>query len=330
MTTRLASRGSALALWQARHIQALLSNAHPDLTVAIEVVTTTGDRITDVPLAHIGDTGIFTREVDRAVLDGRADFAVHSLKDVPTVPSPGLVLAALPERDDPRDALLVAPGRPRSLEALPAGARVGTSSLRRRALLLEQRPDLLVTDLRGNLDTRLARLAEEQYDAIVLAAAGLRRLGWDDEIAHILEPPTWLPAPGQGALAVVCRSDDDDTRVLLAVLEHAPTRAATTAERTLLRTLEGGCQIPIGALARIHDGDGTGQADGRSDRLQLHAFVASIAGTTTVRGDVMGDVADAERLGVQLAEDMIARGASRILDEVRAEGEEGVPRPTAP
>lgn len=319
MTIRLASRGSALALWQARHIQALLGRAHRGLTVAIEVVTTTGDRITDVPLAHIGDTGLFTKEVDRAVLDGRADFAVHSLKDVPTVASPGLLLAAVPERNDPRDALLVAPGQPRSLEALPAGARIGTSSLRRRALLLEQRPDLLVTDLRGNLDTRLARLAEKQYDAIVLAAAGLHRLGWDDEIAQILEPPTWLPAAGQGALAVVCRSDDDDTRALLAALEHAPSRATTTAERTLLRTLEGGCQIPIGALASVD-----------SERLQLHAFVASIAGTTSVRGEAAGTVADAEQIGAQLANDMIARGASRILDEVRAEGEDGVPRPTAP
>ncbi|MGH7443512.1 MAG: hydroxymethylbilane synthase, partial [Longimicrobiales bacterium] len=196
---------------------------------------------------------------------------------------------------------------------------VGTSSLRRRALLLEQRPDLLVTDLRGNLDTRVARLAEGQYDAIVLAAAGLRRLGWDDEIAQMLEPPTWLPAAGQGALAIVCRTDDDDTRALLAALEHAPTRAATTAERTLLRTLEGGCQIPIGALATV---DGA--------HLRIHAFVASIAGTTSVRGESAGAVSDAEQIGAQLAHDMIARGASRILDEVRAEGEDGVPRPTAP
>lgn len=319
MIRRLASRGSALALWQARHVQRLLQHAHPELRIDIDVVTTTGDRITDVPLAQIGDTGLFTREVDRAVIDGRADFAVHSLKDVPTNPSARLVLAAVTEREDPRDALLVAPGRPRTLAELPAGARVGTSSLRRRALLLAQRPDLSVADLRGNLDTRLARLRVGHYDAILLAAAGLRRLGWADEIAQLLDPPVWLPAAGQGALAVVCRAEDEATRALLDALDAPAARAETQAERALLRSLEGGCQIPIGALARL---DGT--------RLHLDAFAASVDGTAAVRGEMAGDASDPSALGDALAHDMLARGADRILAEVRAAGEEGVPRPTAP
>ncbi len=316
---RLASRGSALALWQARHVQALLRELRPDTHVDIEVVTTTGDRITDVPLAQIGETGLFTKEVDRAVLDGRADFAVHSLKDVPTRPPEGLLLAAVPVREDPRDALIVAPGRPRTLDTLPAGARIGTSSLRRRALLLDQRPDLDVADLRGNLDSRLARVHDAQYDAILLAFAGLRRLGWEHEVAELLEPPRWLPATGQGALGIVCRADDREMQAMLASLDHAPTRAATAAERTLLRTLEGGCQIPIGALATVTD-----------DELHLHAFVAALSGSTSVRGDMRGPVASAEQIGSDLAHDMIERGASRILEEVRAAGEDGVPRPTAP
>lgn len=316
---RLASRGSALALWQARHVQALLRDARPDIGVEIEVVTTTGDRITDVPLAQIGDTGLFTKEVDRAVLDGRADFAVHSLKDVPTQPPEGLVLAAVPLREDPRDALVVAPGRPRTLSALPEDARVGTSSLRRRALLRQDRPDLDIVDLRGNLDSRLARVQDGQYDAILLAFAGLRRMGWEAEIAQLMEPPRWLPAPGQGALGIICRADDTEMREWLAGLDHAPTRAAVTAERMLLRTLEGGCQIPIGALATIED-----------DELHLHAFVAAVSGSTSVRGELRGPIARAGQIGADLAYDMIARGASRILDEVRADGEDGVPRPIAP
>lgn len=316
---RLASRGSALALWQARHIQARLLELRPDVAIEIDVVTTTGDRITDVPLAQIGDTGLFTREVDRAVLDGRADFAVHSLKDVPTKPPEGLVLAAVPVREDPRDALIVAPGRPRTLETLPPEARVGTSSLRRRALLLDQRPDLEVDDLRGNLDSRLARVHEGRYDAILLAYAGLRRMGWEHEVAQLLEPPRWLPATGQGALGIVCREDDSGMLEMLAALDHGPTRAATTAERTLLRTLEGGCQIPIGALATV-DGN----------ELHLNAFVAALSGSTSVRGEIRGPVARAHQLGIDLANDMIERGAARILEEVRAAGEDGVPRPTAP
>src|SRR5690606_25819790 len=227
-----------------------------------------GDRITDVPLAQIGDTGLFTKEVDRAVLDGRADFAVHSLKDVPTRPPEGLMLVAVPAREDPRDALIVAPGRPRTLSELPGGARVGTSSLRRRALLCDERPDLHVADLRGNLDSRLARVQDGQYDAILLAFAGLRRMGWEAEVAQLMEPPRWLPAPGQGALGIICRADDADLRTWLAPLDHPPTRAAVTAERMLLRTLEGGCQIPIGALATVH-----------GEELHLHAFVATLSGT---------------------------------------------------
>ena len=232
--------------------------------------------------------------------------------------SPSL-LAAVPVREDPRDALVVAPGRPRTLSALPEDARVGTSSLRRRALLRQERPDLDSVDLRGNLDSRLTRVQDGQYDAILLAFAGLRRMGWEAEVAQLMEPPRWLPAPGQGALGIICRADDAEMRAWLADLDHPATRAAVTAERMLLRTLEGGCQIPIGALATVED-----------DELRLHAFVAALSGSTAVRGELRGPVASAEQLGSDLAYDMIARGASRILDEVRADGEDGVPRPIAP
>lgn len=319
MKKRLASRGSALALWQARYVQKRLQESHPGLTVDIDVVTTTGDRIRGVPLARIGETGLFTREVDESVLDGRADFAVHSLKDVPTQPDAGLVLAAVPEREDPRDALIVAPGVAPDLTQFPAGARVGTSSLRRRALLLGARPDLEVADLRGNLDTRLARVKRAEFDAIILAAAGLRRMRWEAEIAQFMDPVAWPPAPGQGALGLVCREEDDEMHALLGALDDDTARAATTAERVLLRTLEGGCQIPIGAHATLE-----------GERMHLHAFVASVSGADSVRAERSGPAHDPAALGRALAEDMIARGASVILDAVRAQGEDGVPRATAP
>jgi hydroxymethylbilane synthase len=311
---RLASRGSALALWQAEHIRARLEAVDPDLHVEIVVIETTGDRIRDVPLARIGETGLFTREVDRAVLDGRADAAVHSLKDVPTRPHRGLRLAAVPEREDPRDAFIPAPDRPATLAGLPRGARVGTSSLRRRALLLDVRPDLRVDDLRGNLDTRLARVAAGDYDGAILALAGLHRLGRTDVVGEPLEPPRWLPAAGQGALAVVTRDGDAATDARVARLDHAPTRAATTAERTFLNELEGGCQVPIGALGRIEGG-----------ALRLDGFVAGIGTTDAVRGHATGTPEAAEDVGRRLARDLLARGADRILHALRAAARGHVP-----
>ncbi|HEX8903227.1 MAG TPA: hydroxymethylbilane synthase, partial [Longimicrobiaceae bacterium] len=227
---RIASRGSELALWQARAVEAAIRAAAPDTEVEIAVVRTTGDRILDVPLAKIGDKGLFTKEIDAALLAGEADLAVHSLKDVPTRVPDGLEIAAVSRREDPRDVLLLPPGQTGTLAALAPAARVGTSSLRRAAQLKAARPDLQILDLRGNLDTRLRKLDEGQYDAIVLAAAGLRRLGWADRIAELLPVETMCPAVGQGALAVETRDEDN----LVAQLDHAPTRIAVTAERAVL------------------------------------------------------------------------------------------------
>jgi hydroxymethylbilane synthase len=314
LTLRLASRGSTLALWQARHVLDLLRSAGAP-SVEIDVLQTTGDRITDVPLAMIGDRGLFTKEVDAAVLDGRAQLAVHSLKDVPTVLTDGLTIAAVLRREDPRDAFVPAPTAPRRIGDMPAGARIGTSSLRRRALLLALRPDLVVEDLRGNLDTRLDRVATAHYDGIVLALAGLRRLGGEDRVGETLDPPHWLPATGQGALAVVVRDDDQPTLEHVRVLDHADTRAATDAERSFLRRLEGGCQIPVGALAEV-----TGPS------LRLRGLVASLDGASVVRGEAAGAVSDAVRIGEDLAEELLERGADSILHDIRA----SVPHPQRP
>jgi hydroxymethylbilane synthase len=316
---RLASRGSTLALWQAHHVQALVRREHPGLGVDIEVLHTTGDIITDVPLAMIGDKGLFTKEVDDAVLDRRADCAVHSFKDVPTRIPDGLVLAAVMEREDPRDAYLPRPGRTAALLELPAGARIGTSSLRRRSILLNARPDLVVEDLRGNLDTRFRKLQEGRYDGIILALAGVRRFGREADVGEVLQPPRWLPAAGQGALAIVARDGDDETLQRLAHLNHGPTRAATAAERTFLARLEGGCQIPIGALATVTDGE-----------LELRGLVASLDGATLVSGEIAGAASDAVRLGEELASQLIGQGADRILRDVRNADRSDIPDASAP
>ena len=319
MKLRIASRGSALALWQAEHVKGRLEAAHRGLSVEIEVVRTTGDRITDVPLSRIGDKGLFTKEVDGALLDGRAHLAVHSLKDVPTRLEAGLALGAIAEREDPRDALVVAPGRPRTLAELPAGARVGTSSLRRRSQLLHARRDLVVDDLRGNLDTRLARVADGDYDAVILAYAGIRRLGRADAVASLLGPPEWLPAVGQGALGIAIRADDDETRATVAMLDHAPTRQATAAERAFLRRLEGGCQVPIGALGEVVGG-----------RLRLQGLVAALDGRTVLRGEREGDPADAEAVGDGLAAQLREEGAGVILERIRAVSPRDLPGASPP
>jgi hydroxymethylbilane synthase len=316
---RLASRGSTLALWQAHHVQALLRSMHDGLEVEIEVLHTTGDIITDVPLAMIGDKGLFTKEVDAAVLDGRTHAAVHSFKDVPTRLPDGLALAAVMEREDPRDAFLPGPGRPHSIAELPAGARIGTSSLRRRAILLNARPDLVIDDLRGNLNTRFRKLEEGSYDGIILALAGVRRFGREEEIGEVLDPPHWLPAAGQGALAIVARADDEQTLARLRPLNDDATRAATTAERTFLARLEGGCQIPIGALATT-----------RGDTLTLRGLVASLDGTTVVRGAAEGAAADAAAVGEDLAQQLIGQGADAVLREVRRLNPRDVPDASAP
>ena len=305
---RIASRGSQLALWQAHAVERALLAADPDAEVRIDVVKTIGDKILDVPLAKIGDKGLFTKELDEALLSGAADLAVHSLKDVPTRLPDGLVIGAITVREDPRDVLILAPGRTGSLAELPAGARIGTSSLRRRAQLQARRPDLEVLDLRGNLNTRLAKLDRGEYEGIILAAAGVLRLGWEDRISEHLDPSDWLPAVGQGALAVVARADDEAMLERLRGLEHAATAAATTAERAFLRALEGGCQVPIGALGELRDG-----------RLTLDGLVASTSGATILRATAEGAPEDAAALGRRLADELLRRGAGELLAAIRRE-----------
>ena len=313
---RIGSRGSALALWQSHHVRDRLREVHTDLEIDVEIIQTTGDKILDVPLAKIGDKGLFTKELDRALLEGRVDFAVHSLKDVPTRIEAGLALAAISPRVDPSDALIVAPGMPKTFDELPAGARVGTSSLRRRAQLLALRQDLTVLDLRGNVDTRLAQVAAGKYDAIILALAGITRLGLADRASDILGGARWLPAVGQGALGIVCRADDVRTRDVLAVLDDEATHRATTAERAFLRELEGGCQVPIAAL-------GTAE----NNTVRLRGLVASLDGDQVLRGERTND--DPEAAGRDLAHELLARGAGRILDAVRAAMQQAPP-PAAP
>lgn len=319
MTFRIGSRGSRLALWQAEHVKAELEGVHPGLEVEIRILHTTGDRITDVPLAKIGDKGLFTKELDRAVLSGEVDAAVHSLKDVPTRLPEGLGLGAVLERVDPRDVFLPGPDRPATLAELPEGAIIGTSSLRRRAQLLHYRPDFRVRDLRGNLDTRFARLREGSYDGVLLARAGVVRLGMESAVGEVLDPPTWLPAVGQGALGVAIREDDARVRELLAPLNHAETAATTAAERAFLRELEGGCQIPIGALATIANGV-----------LRLQGLVAAIEGNPLLRGDASGPVAEAERIGRGLAHSLLEQGAGEILAEIRGTDPRDLPNASAP
>jgi hydroxymethylbilane synthase len=303
---RIASRGSQLALWQAHAVRDALRRAQPGLEVEIEVIRTTGDRILDVPLARIGDRGLFTKEIDAALLQGRADLAVHSLKDVPTRVPDGLQLAAVTEREDPRDVLIVREGVPGSLAELPAGARIGTSSLRRRAQLRAVRPDLEVLDLRGNLNTRLAKLDAGGYEGIILAAAGVLRLGWEERIAERLDIASWLPAVGQGAMAIVARAETEERLGAMHALHHAPTAAAVQGERAFLRALEGGCQIPIAAIGRVE-----------GESLVLDGLVAELDGETILRHLHQGPVDAAERVGTELAGVLLDRGAGPILEEIR-------------
>ena len=293
----IASRGSQLASWQSSWAARRL--AQLGHACAIHMYKTTGDKITDVPLAKVGSKGLFTKEIEEALLDGRADIAVHSLKDLPTELPDGLVLAAVPEREDARDALVGS-----TLAALPPGARVGTSSLRRAAQLRKLRPDLTLESVRGNLDTRLRKLDEGQYAAILLAAAGLKRLGWGDRIAELLPVEVMCPAVGQGALAIETRSSGAGLEACRG-LDHAATHAAVAAERGLLQALGGGCQVPIGAYATVE-----------GERLRMVAVVASPDGAELVRGESQGPAADAARIGRELGEDLLGRGARRILEAV--------------
>ena len=301
MTVRIATRGSMLALWQANHVKAELERREPGLTVELLVLKTRGDLIVDRPLSEVGGKALFVKEIEEALLDRRAHIAVHSMKDVPAELAPGLAIVAIPEREDPRDALILRPGLAAiSVATLPEGARVGTSSLRRLCQLRSTRPDLVVEPLRGNVDTRLARVARGDYDAIVLACAGLRRLGYGDRIACALDPVESLPAVGQGALALECRSDDDATRARLAVMNHLASARAVAAERAALARLSGSCQTPLAAFATQEGG-----------ALWLRGLVGSTDGTRILRAEQRGD--DPQTLGDAVAAALLAQGAAELL-----------------
>jgi hydroxymethylbilane synthase len=288
---------------QSEWVQAQLHALAPHVTVTLRRIQTSGDRILDVPLAQIGGKGLFVKEIEEALLSGEIDLAVHSMKDVPTELPKKLAILCVPPREDPRDALISRDGR--SFMNLPRGARIGTSSLRRQSQLLHARPDLTIVMLRGNLDTRLKKLREGQFDAIVLAAAGLRRLAWAHEITEYLAPQISLPAIGQGALGIEGRRDDHFIHALLAELNHAPTRTAVLAERALLHRLQGGCQVPIAAHATL-----TGR------QVSLEGLVSSVDGKELIRDTVEGAIEDPESIGVQLAERLLARGGDKILQAI--------------
>jgi hydroxymethylbilane synthase len=294
----IGSRGSKLALWQAQHIAATLAELGAE--TRIEIIKTTGDKITDVPLAKVGGKGLFTKEIEEALLARAIDIAVHSLKDVPSEIPDGLTLSAIPEREDPRDALVGLP-----LARLGQGSRVGTSSLRRSAQLLALGRGLITEALRGNVDTRLRKLDEGEYDAIVLAAAGLRRLGWEDRISELIPVEIMCPAVGQGALAIETRDDGQAAQELVRQLNHSASMTAVTAERALLATLEGGCQVPIGGFAQVDGGT-----------VHLRAMVASTDGTRIIRGERSG--ADPVKIGRELGAELLDNGAREILKEAYA------------
>jgi hydroxymethylbilane synthase len=296
----IGTRGSKLALAQTELIRAALRAAHPGLEVGAETITTRGDVILDRPLSAIGDKGLFVTEIEDALRASRVDLAVHSAKDLPSELPPDMALAACPPREDPRDALLSAGGR--RLDELPAGARVGTSSLRRACQLRHLRPDLEIVDLRGNVDTRLRKLHEGQYDAIVLAAAGLRRLGLAEHVTQLLDPELMLPAVAQGALGLEVRAGDEATQALLAPLDDRPTRLAVAAERAFLARIGGGCQVPVAAMARLE-----------GETLRLDGLIGARDGRA-VRGALSGSAGDPAALGAALAEELLGAGGRELLE----------------
>ena len=311
---RIGSRGSRLALIQSEWVRDELTRRHPGLRVEIEVIQTKGDKVLDAPLAKIGDKGLFTKELEAAMLDGRTDLAVHSAKDMPTVVPDGLAIVAFTAREDVRD-VFVAGGasRPGEVGAIPEGATVGTSSLRRRSQLLALRPDLDLVDIRGNVQTRLRKLDERGMAGTILAAAGLARLQEPELAAFAFSFEQMLPAVGQGALAIEARAGDERLRALVTPLIHEPTSLALRAERSLMHRLEGGCQVPIAAYAevsRVPD-------DVALEQLRLRAFVGSLDGRDTVRGELTGPAGAPEGIGLELAEELLGKGADRILAQVR-------------
>src|SRR5262245_910749 len=303
---RLGTRGSALALWQANWTKGELEKRWPGLIVQLVPIKTTGDKILDVPLAKIGGKGLFTKEIDEALLDGRIDLAVHSLKDVPFQLPDGMDFAAIPEREDPRDAFV---SNGPMLHELPTGAGIGTSSLRRQVQLRHRFPALKLITLRGNVDTRLRKLRAGEFDGIILAAAGLKRLGHEHQITQILGDDIMISAVGQGALGIVCRTNDASTRNILHVLDHSPTRIAVTAERGLLRALGGSCQVPVAGKAAL-----------RGDRVTVKGLIASLDGTRVLTDEITGAADSPAEAGLQLGSKLLAMGAAEILAEIAAHG----------
>lgn len=307
----IGSRGSELALWQANWVQRELQRRFPNLDIPIEIIKTKGDKILDSPLSKIGDKGLFTREIEEALLTRQIDLAVHSLKDLPTHLPDGLMLGAICEREDVRDVFIPHPSNPeKTLSGQPQGARIATGSLRRKCQLLSLRPDFEIIDIRGNLNTRMKKLEESDWAGMILARAGVVRLGWGGRIGENIDAETILPAVGQGALGIEIRVGDTRTTELVSSLHHHITAQAALAERALLRKLEGGCQVPIGTFGRVEEEKG-------EKVLKLDAIVGSLDGKTIVRGKMHGAVSSAENIGTKLAETLLAGGADRILNAIR-------------
>ncbi len=305
-TLRIATRKSQLALWQAEYVRDMLTLHHPDLNVELVKMSTQGDKILDTPLAKVGGKGLFVKELERSLLDEQTDIAVHSMKDVPVELPENLHLAVICPREDPRDAFVS--NNYASFESLPEGARLGTSSLRRQCQLAARRPDLNIIDLRGNVNTRLQKLDDGEYDAIILAAAGLKRLKFEDRITEFLATDISLPAIGQGAVGIECRRDDDWVNDLLAPLNDPDTATRVAAERAMNLRLQGGCQVPIAGYAELEHGI-----------LLMRGLVGRVDGSEIVRGEIAGPPEDAAHLGQVLAEDLLARGADEILAELYAQ-----------
>jgi hydroxymethylbilane synthase len=304
---RIGTRGSELALWQTNHVKTLLETQFPGIFIDVQIIKTTGDKILDAPLSKIGDKGLFTKELEAALLDRRIDLAVHSFKDVPTAIPDDLTIAAVLEREDVRDVFIGHPKKQnQTFRTLTQSASIATGSLRRTCQLLNARPDLQIIDIRGNLNTRMKKLDESTWDGMILAKAGVTRLGWAQRITEILPFELMLPAVGQGALAIETRTNDLPLAELLSTLHHLPTALTVTAERSLLRRLEGGCQIPIGAYGQV-----TG------NEIRLDAVIGSLDGKRMVKGTQSGNHKNADRIGIELAEELLKRGGKEILEEIR-------------
>ncbi|MDY6987575.1 MAG: hydroxymethylbilane synthase [Thermodesulfobacteriota bacterium] len=299
---RIGTRGSALAVWQAEWVRSQLLTLYPEREVEVVRIKTTGDKITDVPLAQVGGKGLFVKEIETALLEGRVDLAVHSMKDMPAEIPPGLCIGAVPEREDPSDVLISRNGH--CFDDLPKGAHVGSSSLRRGAQVRHQRPDINIHPLRGNLDTRIRKLNTGSLDAIIVAAAGVRRLGLEAHITEYIPESIMLPAIGQGALSIETREDEKSLR-LVSAIDHRETRLAVESERAFLGRLEGGCQVPIAAKAKVH-----------GDRMTLTGLVAEVDGTVLLREEITGPVRQHEELGVELANMLLEKGGADILKDV--------------